>query len=210
MALNALGIPSALIPQRGTVTASALELAMLISKGNIFLAGMDLSVCGIKSHARPYGFDHLFFGTASRFSPVYSQYFTRSGNIKAGGSHEVYADWFKNRLGSLPRRIFSLGENHAAFGGITGKCPFPNSKPLAEMPAQGAPGNGYFRPMTVNGSPSGRCRQAAETLAGALRGPQYGSALAGELAPLLFPAETNILPEDIAESLSGIAHSYGG
>jgi hypothetical protein len=85
------------------------------------------------------------------------------------------------------------------------KCPFPNSKPLAEMPVPG----GHFRPMTVNGSPSGRCRQAAETLAGALRGPQYGSALAGELAPLLFPAETNILPDDIAESLSGIANSYG-
>jgi hypothetical protein len=197
MALNALGIPSALVPQRGTVTASALELAMLISSGNIFFAGMDLSVCDIKSHARPYGFDHLFFGAASRFRPVYSQYFARSGAIKAGGSHDVYADWFRNRLGSLPGRIFSLSGNHAAFNGITGEFP-PAGK-------TSAPGRGnHFKPMTVKGAPSGRCRRVAETLANALHSPQYGATLAGELAPLLFPGESNIPPEKIAETLLGL------
>ncbi|MDR0495913.1 MAG: DUF115 domain-containing protein, partial [Treponema sp.] len=86
MALHSIGLPSALIPPRGTVTASALELALILGKGSIFLAGMDLAVKDIQSHARPNGFDHLFMGIASRFRPMYSQSFIRSGEMRAGGS----------------------------------------------------------------------------------------------------------------------------
>jgi hypothetical protein len=136
MALHSIGIPSVLIPQRGTVTASALELALIIGTGSIFLAGMDLAVKDIQSHARPNGFDHLFFGTASRLRPVYSQFFVRSGEMRAGGSYDVYAAWFKSKIASWPARIFSLGGNHAVFkdnlpakllnggGGLSLKRPF--------------------------------------------------------------------------------------
>jgi len=121
MALHSLGLPSVLVPQRGTVTASALELALILSSGSIFLAGMDLAIPDIQSHVRPYGFDQLFFGAASRLRPVYSQYFLRSREIKAGGSHDVYAAWFKNKIASWPARIFSLGGNHTVFENSLGK-----------------------------------------------------------------------------------------
>jgi len=216
MALHAIGLPSVLIPQRGTVTASALELALTLSSGNIFLAGMDLAVQDIRSHARPYGFDHLFFGVASRLRPVYSQYFIRSGDIKAGGSHDVYAAWFKNRIASWPQRIFSLGGNHAAFESNLPAMPLtaPHDAGQAHDP---------FKLVTPNYSPSERCGRAAETLIAALDDPQYAAALTGELAPLLFPSRCgvssggvspcgvpplDVLPAEIAEAVRGIALPY--
>ena len=195
MALNAVGVPSVYIPQRGTVTASALELAMVLSNGNIFLAGMDLSVNGIRSHARPYGFDHLFFGGASRFRPVYSQLFSRSSDIKAGGSHDVYAAWFNSRLASWPKRIFSIGSSHAAF---------ENRLPESST-GGGKNHDGIFKVISVKGPADNRRKLALDTLIAALCNPQYSTTLAGELAPLLFPSQTNVTEGEIADALYRIA-----
>jgi hypothetical protein len=202
MALHSLGIPSALIPQRGTVTASALELAMVLSNGGIFLAGMDLALSDIQSHARPYGFDHLFFGTASRLRPVYSQCFMRSGDIKAGGSHDVYAAWFKNRIGSWPQRIFTLGGNHSAFesGLPAGSLEREEKRDTREC----------FQVVTANGSPAQRRAQAVEALISALDNPQYAPTLCGELAPLLFPSRTDVPAGDIARELESMIRGTHG
>jgi hypothetical protein len=192
MALHSIGLPSALIPQRGTVTASALDLALTLSTGNIFLAGMDLAVQDIRSHARPYGFDHLFFGAASRLRPVYSQYFIRSGDIKAGGSHDVYAAWFKNRIASWPRRVFSLGGNHAAF---------EDSLPTIPLTSMSHNVADCFRLVEANHSPADRRSRAVDTLVAALDNPQYAAALTGELAPLLFPSRPDVPPAEIAMTI---------
>jgi len=202
IALHSLGLPSVLVPQRGTVTASALELALVLSSGSIFLAGMDLAIPDIRSHARPYGFDHLFYGAASRLRPVYSQHFMRSREIKAGGSHDVYAVWFKNRIASWPARIFSFGGNHAVL-----ESSLPHMIPGGE---RGYKVNDHFKVMTVDGSPAERCNHAAESLITALNNPQYAAALSGELAPLLFPSNPKVPLEEIAEALRGIARRQRG
>jgi hypothetical protein len=204
MALQSLGIPSALVPQRGTVTASALELALVLSSGSIFLAGMDLAVTDIRSHARPYGFDHLFYGIASRLRPVYSQHFMRSGEITAGGSHDVYAAWFKNRIASWPARIFSLGGNHA----VLENTPAVIQKEF--FTTEVCRSENSFEVMTLNDSPAERCGRAAESLIAALGNPQYAAALCGELSPLLFPSRADVRPEEIAEALRGIVRSNHG
>ncbi|MDR1858946.1 MAG: DUF115 domain-containing protein [Treponema sp.] len=201
IALNAAGIPSALVPQRGTVTATALELAMALSDGGIFLAGMDLSLSDIRSHARPYGFDHIFFGSASRFRPVYSQYFARSSDIRAGGSHEVYAAWFNSRLSAWPRRIYSLGGNHVVF---------EKGLPTKPLEAGGRSGGGVFKAVAVQSPPQSRRRLAFEALAAALGEERYSATLAGELAPLLFPAQKQASAAEITEALRDIAARYGG
>jgi len=200
MALHAAGVPSVLIPQRGTVTASALELALELSKEKIFLAGMDLSVCGIRSHARPYGFDHLFFGSASRLRPVYTQYFIRSLGIKEGGSHDVYAAWFKSRLGSFPGRVFSLGSNHEVFNGIA------RENPLGGNRKRGGRARDYFQ--AAKPETKGRARLAADALCAALGDPQYAPALVSELSPLLFPSQTGVPAQEISGALRDIAKRY--
>jgi hypothetical protein len=159
---------------------------------------MDLAVRDIQSHARPNGFDHLFWGTAMRFCPVYSQHFIRSGAMRAGGSLDIYAAWFKNRIASWPARVFSLGGNHPVFDG------------LPQRALRGGGSAGYFREIAINAPPQEQCGRVAETLIGALGGMQYAGVLRRELAPLLFPSETDVSPARIAEELRDIARRYGG
>jgi hypothetical protein len=202
MALHGIGLPSVLVPQRGTVTASALDLALVLSSGAIFLAGMDLAVQDIRSHARPYAFDHLFFGAASRLRPVYSQCFVRSGDMRAGGSHDVYAAWFKNKIAShfnatWPKRIFSLGGNHAAFEDNLPAAPLTPHKNTRQN------ADNYFKLVKANHCAADRRGRAVDTLVAALDNPQYAADLTGELAPLLFPTQADVQPAEIAEVLRG-------
>jgi hypothetical protein len=200
LVLQGLSIPSVFIPQRGTVTASAIELAMALTNGSIFLAGMDLSVKDIMSHARPYGFDHLFFGIASRFRPVYSPCFFRSEDIRAGGSHDVYAAWFKTTIASWPNRIFSLGENNAVF---------VNALPESVL-SGGERQRDVFKTITINMIPAKRGEYAVDILTTALHDTQHSAALINELAPLLFPSRLDVEAVDLAKALQDIAGQYGG
>ena len=113
--LGSLGLPHMQLPQRGTVTATALDLAFALSNDSIYIAGMDLGSHDIKTHTRPYSFDRLLDETSNRFSPFYSQGFHRSTQLKEGGSYAIYASWFEKQLHSYPRPIYSLGRNNRVF-----------------------------------------------------------------------------------------------
>jgi len=213
VALNAIGMPSVTVPQRGTVAASALELALELGGGDIFIAGMDFSVSGIRSHARPNGFDYLLFGNATRLRPVYTSYFVRSGGIKAGGSLDVYAAWFKNRLdaGAFPKRIFSIGPNHEVVRRLAPlKTPAgygnggPGRPPRAPAFAE------RFEPVIRADVPGDRAGRAAEAVVSALGDSRYARTLAAELSPLLFPARKDVPPEEIAGAVLSVAGRYYG
>jgi hypothetical protein len=200
LVLQGLSIPSVCIPQRGTVTASAIELAMALSNNVIFLAGMDLSVKDIVSHARPYGFDNLFFGSASRLRPMYSQCFSRSGDIRAGGSYDVYAAWFKTTIASWPNRIFSLGGNHVVL---------KNALPESVL-SRGERQKDLFKTIAINTIPAKRSEYALNILTTALNDLHHSAALIDELAPLLFPSRPDVEAVDLIKSLQDMARQYGG
>ena len=195
--LKELDIPSVVVPQRGTVTASAIELAFILSTGNIYLAGMDLSTRDIRTHARPYSFDHLFLGSSSRFLPVYSQSFLRSYKIRHGGSYEIYATWFKNQLASWPKRIFSLGGNHSVF---ENKFPVKNEIQLTKIKGE------YFKAVSVG---AGRPARGAAALILALDDNRFSESLNAELAPLLFPEEEKVSNRKLSEAIKDIACKRG-
>jgi hypothetical protein len=174
---------------------------MILTSGGIFLAGMDLSVNDIKSHARPNGFDYLFYGSASRMRPVYSQIFKRSGDIISGGSLEIYAAWFKNKIAAWPDRIFSLGGNHEVF---------ENSLPKKPLEKEGKRNENSFKVASVDGSVRGRVKQAADALQASLNDPKLSATLTGELAPLLCPEDKTAVAGEIAKVLGDIAVKYGG
>jgi hypothetical protein len=193
--LRELGVPSLVIPQRGTVTASALELALNLSSGNIYLAGMDLSVRDLRSHARPYGFDHLLYGRASRLNPVYSQTFTRSNEIRGGRSHEVYASWFKSRLETLPDRIFSLEGNHPVFKNL----------PKALPAASGTGAVFRFREFPLG--PGGAAIDLAlGALDRAFGDPRFSEILQKELSPLLGGTDG---ADSTRKEIRNLAAAYG-
>jgi hypothetical protein len=196
LVLNELGIPSCLVPQRGTVTASALELALQLSSGPVYLAGVDLALRDIKTHARPYGFDYLFFGSASRTRPQYSQCFTRSQEIAGGASYKIYAEWFAERLKSWPDRIFAMNAANSVFKQAT----VFDSKPLTDTCFQARP---------TPDSPEHFCKRAASALGKALGDPRFSSALSVELSALLFPGKGQAATVELREELDKLAARYG-
>jgi hypothetical protein len=202
--LNALGIPSLVIPQRGTVTASAVDLALALSRGPVYLAGMDLSVRDIRTHARPYGFDHLFWGSATRLRPLYSQAFSRSTDMRQGGTHAIYAAWFKKQLASWPARVFPLGGNHEIFGAPaqTRNAPGSGADAAAKPPACAAR---LFTETPVHGAGAALRETGLRALIAGLENGRFGETLKKELGPLLFPGEQEVSSGGLAEALCAIA-----
>jgi hypothetical protein len=201
--LSALEIPSLALPQRGTVSASALDLAFYLTGGKIYIAGMDLALADIHSHARPYGFDALWEQSAGRLNPVYSQTFKRALGLRGGGSHGIYASWFSRQLEAWPRRLFSLGKNNPVFAGL-GAPDFGSGLPGKE-PGQTRKPFGTLL-LTKRENPA---KAAAALLAAALRGGRYGGKIAGELKELLFPGPEPVPLRDLEEEVLSLAGSAG-
>jgi hypothetical protein len=177
LVLETLGIPHLALPQRGTVTASALDLAFALGAGEACIAGTDLGLRDLRSHARPYSFDRLRAEGASRFRPEYSQAFTRSIGINGGGSHRIYAAWFKEQLQSWKGRLYTLGNNNPVFGEL---------KPWGNRPGKPEQGKPGFRLIT-RPLPDKPVRAAVNRILAALEDPRTAGPLYRELAPLLLP-----------------------
>jgi hypothetical protein len=206
MILRGLGIPSLTIPQRGTVSAAALDLALALSSGNIFIAGVDLSLRDIRTHVRPYGFDPLFWEKASRFTPFYSQMFSRAGGIRRGGSHRIYASWFTGQAASWPDRIFSLGNNHEVFQTLKSWNP-KRGEELKK--GETVSGKGCFGEAAP--APGGiQAAWGVKILIRALSAPALAETLEGELSPLLFPGRKTVPPQELAEAVLAVARPYLG
>ncbi|MDR0708757.1 MAG: DUF115 domain-containing protein [Spirochaetaceae bacterium] len=186
LVLEGLGIPHISLPQRGTVAASALDLALFLTDGKIVFTGMDLSQRDIRTHARPYAFDRFQEGTSSRFSPRYSQEFFRALAINAMGSQKIYAEWFREELAHYPRRIFSLGNNNAVFDNIR----VENSGKIG-LTGNGKPGKAgrrlSFRTFPWAGKSADPVRDGVEILLAALERGETAERIFTALGPLLLP-----------------------
>jgi hypothetical protein len=102
-------IPRLILPQRGTVTALALDLALVLSSGPLYFAGMDLQNDDIKSHARPYALDYYVNAGTSRLDPPYSRFYKRMEKAGALTVLEIYASWFREQLPRIKRPCYFLG-----------------------------------------------------------------------------------------------------
>jgi hypothetical protein len=111
--LSCLGADIRVFPQRGTVSAAAIDLALALRKGTVLVTGIDLANDDIKAHVRPYPLDTVLERQSSRLNPYYSLQFKRTRLINNSGSNVVYADWFKEQAKKYPPRVFALGK--AAF-----------------------------------------------------------------------------------------------
>jgi hypothetical protein len=186
--LHELALPSVIIPQKGTVTATAVELAMALSGGNIYLAGMDFSVSGIRTHARPYAFDDLFYSRASRFIPYYTESYKRSGLLREGGSMDIYESWFKEQLNKWQKRIFSISGNKIFEAG--------------EPPVHSAVKKTEELFKTVSNKNSNLyCERGIQALLNAMKQPQYAQNLRQELNSLLLPGEKKATERELETAI---------
>jgi hypothetical protein len=196
--LRGLGIPHLILPQRGTVTATALDLAFILGRGKVCVAGIDLDTRDIRTHCRPYSFDRLRREGASRVHTEYSQLFSRCFAMKEGGSHRVYAEWFTSRLASYPGRLYTLGKNNPLFAGLPQAVPGTLRLESGESPLS--------RLIPVNAS----VPAALEILKTSLEDQETGPSLCGELGPLLLPGIKNAGIRELWEAVESLVRGPGG
>lgn len=190
--LHELSLPSVIIPQKGTVTAAAVELAFILSGDNIYMAGMDLSIKDIRTHVRPYGFDSIFLNKANRLTPFYSESFTRSSLIQKGGSMDIYASWFKTQEALWPKRLYSICGNGIFKEGI------PSGKSSADKK------DSYFKAVSINKDSNNFRRRGVSALLKAMKNPEYAHSIKNELKSLLFSGQDKITDCDIENEIKKI------
>jgi hypothetical protein len=125
--LAAAEIHAPIVAPHGTVAATALDLALVSSRGPVIFAGLDLCTEDMLSHARPNAFDLLSHCRSTLLSPHHSQSFhravsqnpqplsgdgaTRPGErarFFASPSLRTYAGWFAGSSHTDSARIFRL------------------------------------------------------------------------------------------------------
>jgi len=181
--LKSLVIPFLTLPQRGTVAASAVDLAFALTKNTLYLAGLDLANNDIHTHARPYSLDRFIEKNNMRNNPAYSQAFKRSSLLKAGGSYAIYAEWFKmyiaKQIKLYPDRIYSIGNNHNVFADLK----TTTIKKILPIKYDTLPINFDILTITHNKHP---VEQALRVLQTALTDISLQPTLEKELSPALF------------------------
>jgi len=171
--LRTAGVPFLVFPQRGTVSASALDLAFFASTGPVYISGLDLAHRDLLTHARPHAFEIMLELSAGRRDPLHSKIFEREETIRRSGSHGIYAAWFKSNLHSFPRPIHTLGPSCL---GITQKKPFLNEGELPRITAQAA-------------KPAPGKKQLLAVLLDALDNPLTAEQIGKELRELILPRD---------------------
>ena len=200
--LNELKIPFMVLPQRGTVSATALDLAFFLTEGEVFLAGMDLGNNDIQSHARPYSFDRFIDEKACRFAPAYSQTYRRSSMLIAGGSYGIYASWFEKQLASYPKRLYSLGKNNPVFNAIEAHAQFFTTEDTEEIFPRTSRTS---RTSRINEDAKSRLRRALTVLEKALITPGISSKLEEELKALLFQKSAAVSGRELIDTVYSLA-----
>ncbi|MDR1443864.1 MAG: DUF115 domain-containing protein [Treponema sp.] len=198
LVLRGLGIPHLVLPQRGTVTAAAIDLALALGRGKVIIAGVDLDIPDIRTHVRPYAFDRLEWEGASRIQPEYGRRFFRSTALREGGSHRIYAEWFAARLASYPGRLYTLGDNNRLFEGL------PRITVRDAAPAGKAASGGFHEQRPLKDAPG----LALGILEAALEDERTRETLAGELAPLIFPGGPRPRRAELRAGIESIIRPY--
>ncbi|MDR0568028.1 MAG: DUF115 domain-containing protein [Spirochaetaceae bacterium] len=198
--LQSLNLPFISLPQRGTVTATALDLAFSVTSGPVAITGMDLAHRDIRAHARPNSLEQRLEEKACRFSPAYARMFDRSYGISAGGSLSVYAEWFSRQIPSYPKRLYAIGDNHPAFKDLKQWDP----------PVNGI--SGGHSPFGIRTIPAGTelAKQGKAILLRALRAPQTSARIRRELGPLLFPDDADLSLDKLCDRISLSLKAYSG
>ena len=113
--LEHYGIPFLQLPQRGTVSATIIDMALLLTDGPIYMAGIDLASRDIQTHVRPYGLDFYNLERENHLSPLYSLQFERHRMISDSKALAIYANWFESYFADKMHRIRVLGNRHSLF-----------------------------------------------------------------------------------------------
>ncbi|MBR1715268.1 MAG: DUF115 domain-containing protein [Treponema sp.] len=106
------GIKTAKARRNGTVSGTALELAMDMTDGPIFLCGLDQAPCGGYQHTQPNALESAAESADNRLSTKETR--MTASKFNSEKSLEIYRNWFvsnSQRFNSPKERIFRLSAN---------------------------------------------------------------------------------------------------
>jgi hypothetical protein len=116
--------------QRGTVAATAMDIACVLSSGKpIFVCGIDLGCDDVKTHAKPHVSDCVLFEKASRFSPFYNKAFVNMVETNEGKTLDIYKNWFRSHEYSFSSPVYALSKSSPA----SMAAPLKNISEAAEL-----------------------------------------------------------------------------
>lgn len=124
----------------GTVSASALQLALGSTAGPVVFAGLDLAFRDVHSHARPNAVERLLVTGSSRLAPLHHRLFAHAaeqaprilgaagpgsrGPARSNLALDTYAGWFAQRRAAPGRALYRLAPS---------VVPLPGLAPLSEQ-----------------------------------------------------------------------------
>jgi hypothetical protein len=123
--LRALEPAPAYIPSNGTVTGTALQLALCLGARPLILLGMDMAARGIEEHVRPNAFDEYYTQKDCRLRPeegwralrIFGMYPDRlCGAWRTSASLKTYAGWFSSQAQAWTGRVFRVSASPVETG----------------------------------------------------------------------------------------------
>lgn len=115
--LDSCGIASHLALRNGTVSGTALELALSITSGPVFACGLDLCQQIGFQHCQPNQLEVSNLLLDMRLAPKESRLYPQQLPSK---SLEIYAQWFQNQSQRLGKRFYRLAAENYSFSNRLG------------------------------------------------------------------------------------------
>jgi len=104
--LTACKINYLVAKRNGTVSGTAIELALDLTSGSIFACGLDLSTNLGYQHFQPNALENINSTKDYRIKPLETRIYP--SQLKKE-SLEIYANWFKQNSKKLGKRLYRLG-----------------------------------------------------------------------------------------------------
>lgn len=104
-----LKIPYLIAERNGTVSGTAVNLALQLTKSNIFFTGLDLSSSASFQHARPNALEIEKYLQESKINTLQTQLSKQMFNSE---SLKIYENWFIENSKKFNNRVFRLSDNY--------------------------------------------------------------------------------------------------
>jgi len=131
--LKNIAVPVLIAPQRGTVAATAIDLALTLTDGEIYITGLDLGVLHGQSHARPNALERFHDTSDTRTHPVSTGNYQRYLDHKQAASLNIYARWFSEKSKTYKDRLVVLGRPNPALSGFRSIRTLPIGRKLDSL-----------------------------------------------------------------------------
>ncbi|MDE7139756.1 MAG: DUF115 domain-containing protein [Treponemataceae bacterium] len=108
--LRACDIPAMRAARNGTVSGTAVELALALTSGNVYLCGLDLATARGFQHTQPNALEQHHAAHDDRLRTKHTR--LAASATAAQGSLAVYRDWFVSVSQRWENRVFRLSDSY--------------------------------------------------------------------------------------------------